>query len=129
MSENTNDQSSGKFFNGFLLGAALGAGVIFLLGTEKGKKMVRALTDEGFSGLANIIDDGVEDFEDEPMDEEGVSMSEQDREEDLVPMTIKDEKLEKAVEKAEAQAKKPTSHVSKIHHTAKRFFRGVPKKR
>lgn len=128
MSENNNDQSSGKFFNGFLLGAALGAGVVFLLGTEKGKKMVRALTDEGFSGLANIIEDTEEDFEDEPM-EEGVSMSEQDREEDLVPMTIKDEKLEKAVEKAEAPAKKPASHVSKIHHSAKRFFRGVPKKR
>ena len=41
--ENNNHKSGGNFFSGFLLGALVGAGLVFLFGTEKGKKVLKAI--------------------------------------------------------------------------------------
>jgi gas vesicle protein len=39
MSEEKQENNSPSFFNGLLLGAAVGAGAFFLFGTKKGKKL------------------------------------------------------------------------------------------
>lgn len=46
-----------KFSDGFLLGALVGGAAVFLLGTKKGNKILKVLTEEGISGLTNIMED------------------------------------------------------------------------
>jgi len=53
------------FSNGFVLGAIIGAGIVFLLGTKRGKSVLKNLTENGIEGLKDIMD---EEFLD---DEEG----------------------------------------------------------
>ncbi len=47
------NQNSG-FSNGFLLGALIGGGMVFLLGTKKGKEVLKTLTENGFEGVAEL---------------------------------------------------------------------------
>lgn len=56
-SNNNQNQTDGKFFNGFLLGALVGAFVVFLLGTKKGKKLLKAISEERIDNIANILDE------------------------------------------------------------------------
>lgn len=58
--------SGGKFMNGLIWGALIGAGLVFLLGTKKGKKLLRYLTEEGLEG-ASALADLIEEVEDEPL--------------------------------------------------------------
>ena len=51
-----NNQKGNTFFNGFLWGALLGAGVVFLVGTKKGKKLLEVLTKEGLEGVSQLGD-------------------------------------------------------------------------
>ena len=51
-SSNHNDS---KFLNGLLLGAILGAGAVFLLGTQKGKKLLKAISDEGLENISELL--------------------------------------------------------------------------
>jgi len=44
----------GRFTDGLLLGMLLGGAIVFLLGTKKGKKVLKAITEEGFEGLGEI---------------------------------------------------------------------------
>lgn len=67
--ENNNSNSGGKFVNGFLLGALIGVGVVFLLGTKKGKKVLKTISEEGLSSIPNILEK-VEKFEDIDEDQE-----------------------------------------------------------
>lgn len=46
----------GGFMNGFVMGAVIGAGVVFLLGTKKGKQVLQTLTENGFEGISEITD-------------------------------------------------------------------------
>lgn len=41
---------------GFLFGLIVGGAVVFLLGTDKGRKILKAVTEEGFEGLSDIIE-------------------------------------------------------------------------
>ncbi len=71
---NNNQKQSNGFFNGFLWGALLGAGVVFLVGTKRGKKLFKILTEEGFEGvseLGDIIEDlsEAESYRDESVNE------------------------------------------------------------
>lgn len=52
---------NGRFSDGFLLGALVGGAAVFLLGTKKGNKILKAVTEEGLDGLTEII----ENFEEE----------------------------------------------------------------
>lgn len=52
-----------KFSDGFLLGALIGGAAVFLLGTKKGNKVLKAISEEGLSGLNNIMDDFEAKFE------------------------------------------------------------------
>ena len=45
-----------KGFNGFWLGVIVGAAIVFLFATKKGKKILKLLSDEGFENIAKIID-------------------------------------------------------------------------
>ncbi len=43
-----------RFTDGLLLGMIIGGAAVFLLGTEKGKKILKTLTEQGFEGLGDI---------------------------------------------------------------------------
>ncbi len=45
-----------NFFSGFLVGALVGAAVVFLLGTKKGKKLLKAISEEGVENISNILE-------------------------------------------------------------------------
>lgn len=64
---NNNGNHGNKFFEGFIWGAIIGGGVVFLMGTKKGKKLLKAITQEGVGNLADIIDEGMDedDYEEE----------------------------------------------------------------
>ncbi len=51
-----NQKSYNGFFNGFLWGALLGAGIVFFVGTKKGKKLLKVLTQEGLEGVSELGD-------------------------------------------------------------------------
>ncbi len=51
------NNSNGHFSQGFLLGALVGGAEIFLLGTKKGNKILKTLTEDGFEGLTNLIEE------------------------------------------------------------------------
>lgn len=48
-----NNGGSG-FLNGFLLGLVAGAGIVFLLGTKRGKELVDEFSEKGLSALDDI---------------------------------------------------------------------------
>lgn len=51
--ENKSPQNS-SFMNGFLWGLLLGGAIVFLLGTKKGKRLLKILTEEGIEGMAEL---------------------------------------------------------------------------
>ena len=63
-----NNNQGGKFINGFLLGALIGAGAVFLLGTKNGKKILKNLSEDGIGNITDILEQAGELEED---DEEG----------------------------------------------------------
>jgi hypothetical protein len=62
------EQKGGHFSSGFILGAMVGAAIIFLLATEKGKKVLKVITDEGLKNLSDLIEES-ELEEDEVLEE------------------------------------------------------------
>ena len=68
----TSSEQGNKFVNGFLLGALVGAGVVFFLGTEKGKKLLKAISEEGAENISSILE-AAQKFENpDEMDDEDV---------------------------------------------------------
>lgn len=53
--DNNSNKSGNNFFSGFLLGALIGAAVVFLLATKKGKKILKAISEEGEGKISNIL--------------------------------------------------------------------------
>lgn len=53
--DNNNNKSGNSFFNGFLLGILVGAAAVFLLGTEKGKRLLKAISEEDIGNISNIL--------------------------------------------------------------------------
>lgn len=47
---------NGRFSDGFLLGALIGGAAVFLLGTKKGNKILKSITEEGLDGITEIIE-------------------------------------------------------------------------
>lgn len=94
----------GGFGSGFLLGLIVGAAVIFFLFTKRGKELLHKITEEGI--------EGVEEFK------ELLDMDVDEEEYEVEPS----EKVNRVIAKTEAA-------VEPIRKTAKRFFRGVPRKR
>jgi gas vesicle protein len=60
--------NNNKFLDGVLWGLLIGGAVVFLLGTKKGNKVLKTITEEGTQSLNKIVEDiesVVEDIEDE----------------------------------------------------------------
>ncbi|OGH24087.1 MAG: hypothetical protein A3B47_04430 [Candidatus Levybacteria bacterium RIFCSPLOWO2_01_FULL_39_24] len=97
-----------NFFSGFLLDALVGGIVVFLLRTKKGKKILRAISEEGaenVSGILHKIDKSVA-LPDELTDEEP----------SFAGVATKAESASKPEEQKEVVEEKPK---------VRRFFRGI----
>lgn len=66
MENKTIDSGQGKFFNGFLLGLLVGGFLVFVLGTKKGKRLLKVISEEGLDNISNILEeaDKTEDLDD-----------------------------------------------------------------
>lgn len=58
--EDQNNSGQGKFFNGFLLGLLVGAFVVLVLGTKKGKRLLKAISEKGLDNFSNILEEANE---------------------------------------------------------------------
>lgn len=96
------NNSGGSFLNGFLWGAIIGAGVVFLLGTKKGKRLLKTITEEGLEGVSGLS----ELVEEYSADEE--------------------EKQEKGLNGEKGEEK---SFAQNFVAPARRFFKGIPRRR
>ncbi len=100
METRRNNQTEGGGINGFFLGVILGAGMTLLFTTEKGKKIVKTLTEEGLEDLSKLQD-----------------MIDVLKDEDTA-LDVKEETAPKIAEK-EPEVTKPST---------RRFFKGIRKK-
>ena len=102
--DNNPSTSSGhgnNFFSGFLLGALVGGIIVFLLGTEKGKKILKTISEEGMDNLNKVIEKADKAINlDEAFEEEG---------DDEIP----------------SKAKVIAREVAEDKPKTRRFFRGV----
>lgn len=100
-----NQGRSGGFLFGFLIGLALGGGAVFLLGTKRGKNILKTLTEEGFERLSSL----------------------EDLLEDELHQSVAKKKKHNGEAKPNGQAKEvPAVPVVTTH--PRRFFRGIKKK-
>jgi len=97
------NHNSNGFGKGFLLGFIVGAAVIFFLFTKRGKQLLKIITEEGLAG--------VEEFK------------------DILDMDEEDEEIEYEERPQRAVVARTEAAVHKVSSKAKRFFRGVPRKR
>lgn len=65
MTEEKKEYSGNGFTYGLVFGALLGGATVFFLGTEKGKKLLKVITEEGMDSFSNIKEMMEEDYEEE----------------------------------------------------------------
>ncbi len=94
------EHKSSHFSSGFLLGAIIGAAIVFLVGTEKGKKVLKLIADEGLRNITEYIEE--DDLSDEILEEV--------------------EPVDEVIENTEDKKEEKNPQVKK---TKKRFFRRV----
>lgn len=123
--------SGGKFMNGLIWGALIGAGLVFLLGTKKGKKLLRYLTEEGLEG-ASALSDLIEEVEDEPLViKPKVKTSTHATNGKAVHHELKNREQEEIEENSSALEKITSSSQSVVKNVgghARRFFKGIPRR-
>lgn len=105
-----NNGSRGGFFNGFLVGFILGAAVVFLLVTKKGKKLLKIITEEGLDKVSDI-EEFLEEKLEEPSKDPSAGSGQGVRE------VIKPKKH------TNGESKIPTASFNNIASTGRRFFR------
>ena len=66
-----------RFLDGFLWGAIIGGGLVFLLATKKGKKILKMISEEGLE-LSEFLEEGFGNYDEDEGNEEEVSPSGQD---------------------------------------------------
>lgn len=98
------DKGGGKFLPGFILGAIIGAGIVFLFGTKKGKKLLKLITEEGIGNFSDLLE------EEEDIKEYNESKS--------VEVETKKETNDSLKTETNGENKKPQVH---------RFFRRTPR--
>ncbi len=99
--DNRNNSGGG----GFLFGLLIGGGLVFLLGTDKGRKILKSLTEEGFGEISQML----EKAEGELIEEE-----------EPAP------KKARIIEDEEVVSPSSNGHSAPVA-TKKRFFRRAPK--
>ena len=104
--------NNGRFSDGFLMGALIGGAAVFLLGTEKGNKVLKVIVEEGRAGLGELMNE-IEEYREEMEEEEKELQFIEEDEEDQV------------VESAKVPTSSSESHSSKprTSSSSKRFFR------
>lgn len=121
-----NSNGSGKFINGFFWGALIGAGVIFLLGTKKGKQILKVISEEGLELSQLFSEGGCDDSDCECEDECDECAKE--------PVHVKhsqnnqkepqSEKVHEGIVQETGEEKVATNG----HSSPRRFFRGIKRK-
>ena len=109
--------SGGNFGNGFIFGLIVGAAIVFLLGTKKGKEILKTLAENGFEGITGLTDLIDEDDE--------MGEYEEDYEEEVEPI---DQEVSQQEEGATPTPKTPEKRIVVVHRhprPVKRLFRGV----
>ncbi len=102
-----NNNNGSKFFDGLLWGAILGGGLVFLLGTKKGKKILKMITEEGVEGLSEILE--------AQMGREDLGEDEEDIDEVIERPSMSGNGVSK-----DPQSKEPEEEIKSVR---KRFFR------
>ncbi|MDO8657971.1 MAG: hypothetical protein Q7K55_04475 [Candidatus Levybacteria bacterium] len=120
----------GKFMSGLLWGAIIGGGLVFLLGTKKGKKIIKTLSEEGIE-LSQLLGD------DEEEEIEEIIVKPKNKTNNQSVKAIQKEEDEDSEREVELQSEdlpessngiNKKSTISKIVSTPRRFFRGTPKR-
>jgi len=68
-----NNSGGGRFFDGFLWGLIIGGGLVFLLGTKKGKKLVKMISEGGVENIPEFLEEEIDQEEQEEEKKEMVS--------------------------------------------------------
>ncbi|MBI4098398.1 MAG: YtxH domain-containing protein [Candidatus Levybacteria bacterium] len=101
--------SNNRFIDGLLIGALIGGAGVFLFTTERGKKILKLLTEEGAEGIEEILK-AIESEQEEKLPKEVIPVVE-----DV------EEKIEKKVEEIKENA--VPSNGSPKKKSPRRFFR------
>ncbi len=110
-----NNQSNTGFLIGLLIGVAIGGGLVFLLATKKGKKILKSLAEEGMDSVSELE----ELFEDAIHPDDG---------EIPEPSETKSKNSSSSKPKAQPDGKSGESPINRIASSGKRFFRRIPKR-
>lgn len=107
-----NSKSGNNFFSGFLLGALVGAAMVFLLGTKKGKKILKTISEEGIDNIANILNEvnETEDLDEIMEDDSSFSEVSADKSAGTIKSQVKEE------------------IINGVKPKIKRLFRGISKR-
>lgn len=108
-----NSRQNNNFFSGFLVGLLVGAAIVFLLTTKKGKKILKAISEERFNDIADIFKD------------KGEALKSS-----FEPSFDKKIIAEKPQEKEDLMREEFTHRAKSIQDRPKyrRFFRGIPRR-
>jgi hypothetical protein len=99
--ENNNHKSEGNFFGGFMFGLLVGGLVVFLLATKKGKKILKAISEEGLDKVSDILE-------------------KTEKKADLGEVYDEEEEI--------AMPKKEIAHREEIETKPRRFFKGISRR-
>ncbi len=102
-----NNQNGSSFSNGFLFGLIIGGAAVFLLGTKRGKKILKSVSEEGLESLSDFIEEA----------STSIGQEEEEETQEETPVKTKEREVEY-----------PASSGNGHHATTKkRFFRRTPK--
>jgi hypothetical protein len=52
---NDTSKSGGNFLSAFIIGALIGAAVVFFLGTKRGKKILKIISEKGIDNVSTLL--------------------------------------------------------------------------
>lgn len=119
--ESNPSASSGRgnnFFSGFLLGVIIGAAIVFLLGTKKGKKILKAISEEGEGKISSILD----------RIENSVDLPDEVLEDPPFVSTVAKATVSKKDSSGEKSNQGEKEIINEDRPKARRFFRGIPRR-
>lgn len=103
----------GKFSDGFLLGIMVGAAAVFLFGTKTGKNLVKILSEQGLSGISDILQEyNLGNLEEDDLEDQDEAF---------------EEPIDAQYNSKNHEEKVSTSQNSEEKPSKKRFFRRVKK--
>lgn len=118
---NGNSHSGNGFASGLLWGLIIGGALALLFSTKKGRKILKAITEGGLEGVADLEDlleevSGQDEYE-KPVIKKKVH-----------PVSVPPANSEEATTESSENGQASESTISRIKSTGKRFFRGVPRR-